>query len=31
MNSLIEKYLPMEERQALIPVARAYNRIEPKL
>ena len=29
--SLIEKYLPMEEREKLIPVARAYNRIEPKL
>ncbi|XP_045193318.2 uncharacterized protein LOC123549356 [Mercenaria mercenaria] len=31
LKSLIEKYLPMEEREKLIPVARAGNRIEPKL
>lgn len=31
LKSLIEKYLPMEEREQLIPVARAGNRIEPKL
>lgn len=30
MSVLIEKYLPMEERRKLIPVARAGNRIEPK-
>lgn len=31
LKSLIEKYLPMEEREKLIPVARAGNRLEPKV
>jgi len=28
LNSLIEKYLAQEDREALIPIARAGNRLE---
>ncbi|XP_072013696.1 uncharacterized protein [Amphiura filiformis] len=31
LHSLIEKYLPMEYRQELIPIARSGNKVTPKL